>query len=127
MKLATKLFLVVFWFLMGMFFFVMFSVHGVRQELPPVTAFLGMTVCGLGFLYIACYCAARVAKDFYRKILEDAGKYADSISSVASGCPDKNAEVFDLPEDNLAKEDAKPECEETEEQSLFSEEELDNL
>ena len=48
MRYATKLFLVLFWFVMGIFFFVMFSIHGIMGDIPPVTALLGMTCFGLG-------------------------------------------------------------------------------
>lgn len=114
MRFATKLFLVLFWFVMGMFFFVMFSIHGIMGDIPPVTALLGMTCFGLGLLYIACYCAERIARDIYRKLKKDTNIFNP-----------------DFPEDVVAlckklynnTEDYAEECEPT----LFSEEELNNL
>lgn len=71
MKLATRIFLAVFWFFIGTFFFVMFSIHGIKGDLAPVVALLGMTVFGLGFLYAACYCLADLAKYVYSRFKND--------------------------------------------------------
>lgn len=88
MKLATRIFLAVFWFVMGMFFFVMFSIHGIKGDLAPVVAFLGMTVFGLGFLYVACYCLADLAKYVYSKIRDDfqKGKPEENANKTESDC-----------------------------------------
>lgn len=123
MRFATKLFLVVFWFVMGMFFFVMFSIHGIKGEMPPVTAFLGMTCFGLGFLYIACYCTERIARDIYRKLKKDKQAFIETCKSK------ENSRISDLPEDVIAFYETfgKSEEETEQEPTLFSEEELNKL
>ena len=90
MKLATRIFLAVFWFFMGTFFFVMFSIHGIKGDLAPVVALLGMTVFGLGFLYAACYCLADLAKYVYSRVREDFNR-RESGENTPAGSPEVKA------------------------------------
>lgn len=101
MRFATKLFLVVFWFVMGMFFFIMFSIHGIKGEIPPVTAFLGMTCFGLGFLYIACYCTERIARDIYRRLRKDFKAFSETSVKAEEEAEQKESEPTLFSEDEL--------------------------
>lgn len=82
MKLATRIFLVVFWFCMGIFWFVMFSMHGIRGDIAPVVAFLGVTVFGFGAFFLSCYCLADLAKFVYKIVREDFEKSYISLKDL---------------------------------------------
>ena len=120
----------------------MFSIHGIMGDIPPVTALLGMTCFGLGLLYIACYCAERIARDIYRKLKKDTNifnpeklsedkplSWEDLIHKSKEANTGDNY-LEDIPEDIIS---FLKKCNDTEESSeqteptLFSEEELNAL
>lgn len=82
MKLATRIFVAVFWFFMSVFFFVTFAFHGIKGDLAPLTAFLGMTVLGFGSLYASCYAVADLAKFVYKRAREDFEKVYVSLKEL---------------------------------------------